>query len=354
MSLRFFRRVRLLPGVSLNFSKRGASVSLGPRGFKYTVGSSGVRHTVGLPGTGLYYTDYKAYHHGPRRSSAQPAPVARTPIAGERLDLGFFKRLFTPEPEKHFVDGLRLVTQGDDAKAIDTLDAPGAVPDALFMAGILALKLDRYADALGFLNRAEGVVGQLGKDFDNYGVHAAIQLPISEKVTAAIGPDRRGLILARAEAEQALHRWHDAIASLDALHEDDPKDPVVLLSLVEILTEEEADAAAWRRVVGLTKDVQNDSEVETATLYWKSRALRLLGLTDAASDTLAVALRRKAGRNPELLKAIRYERALVFDATGQAARARQEFGRIYAEDPTYEDVAKRLGTSDATAVNPSA
>ena len=55
------------------------------------------------------------------------------------------------------------------------------------------------------------------------------------------------------------------------------------------------------------------------------------------------ALRRKKGRSEELLRALRYERALVYDDLGQRRRARSEFEKLYAEDPDYEDVAARLG-----------
>jgi len=54
--LRFFRRRKIGPGLSLNASKSGLSLSFGLRGAKVTVGRRGVRRTVGLPGTGLSYT----------------------------------------------------------------------------------------------------------------------------------------------------------------------------------------------------------------------------------------------------------------------------------------------------------
>ena len=56
MPLRFWRRVKIAPGVTLNLSKSGTSVSLGPRGAKTTIGHGKVRQTVGLPGSGLFYT----------------------------------------------------------------------------------------------------------------------------------------------------------------------------------------------------------------------------------------------------------------------------------------------------------
>lgn len=54
--LRFWRRIKIFPGVYLNFSKSGVSVSLGPRGAKLTLGKRGARATAGIPGTGLSYT----------------------------------------------------------------------------------------------------------------------------------------------------------------------------------------------------------------------------------------------------------------------------------------------------------
>jgi hypothetical protein len=67
MGFRFYRRKRLLPGVTLNLSRSGPSISLGVRGAKVTVGPKGNRATVGLPGTGLFYTEHT-------KSSFPPQP----------------------------------------------------------------------------------------------------------------------------------------------------------------------------------------------------------------------------------------------------------------------------------------
>ena len=55
MSLRFRRRIRLMPGVHLNVGTRGLSVSAGIRGASVTVGPRGVYQNAGLPGTGLSF-----------------------------------------------------------------------------------------------------------------------------------------------------------------------------------------------------------------------------------------------------------------------------------------------------------
>ena len=53
MSWRFRRSVRILPGVRLNFGKRGTSISVGGHGLTTTYGPSGVYQTVSIPGTGI-------------------------------------------------------------------------------------------------------------------------------------------------------------------------------------------------------------------------------------------------------------------------------------------------------------
>ena len=60
-SWRFYRRLRVFPGVTINFSKSGPSVSAGVRGAHMTFGRRGVRRTVGIPGTGIYYTSTRSY-----------------------------------------------------------------------------------------------------------------------------------------------------------------------------------------------------------------------------------------------------------------------------------------------------
>ena len=55
MGVRFYRSIRLLPFLYLNFSKTGISFSLGRPGAALNVSPKGARGSVGLPGTGLSY-----------------------------------------------------------------------------------------------------------------------------------------------------------------------------------------------------------------------------------------------------------------------------------------------------------
>jgi hypothetical protein len=71
VGLRFYRRFRIAPGVSINLSKGGVSTSIGARGAHLTVGTKGVQETVGLPGTEVYYTQRQNWRcAAPARATA--------------------------------------------------------------------------------------------------------------------------------------------------------------------------------------------------------------------------------------------------------------------------------------------
>lgn len=75
MGLRFYRRVKVFPGLSVNFSRSGPRLSVGIRGAHVTVGRRGIRRTVGIPGNGIFYTSYRGYHTGVHSAAGQAAPA---------------------------------------------------------------------------------------------------------------------------------------------------------------------------------------------------------------------------------------------------------------------------------------
>ena len=54
MAWNFRRRIKLIPGVHLNFSKNGISTSIGFRGASVTLSKQGPNINTGIPGTGIY------------------------------------------------------------------------------------------------------------------------------------------------------------------------------------------------------------------------------------------------------------------------------------------------------------
>jgi len=345
MSFRFWRRIRIAPGVTLNLSKSGGSLSFGPRGAKFTIGPRGKRATVGIPGTGLFYTTtLPSGRSSGRRGTSYSALATPTVRPEDRLTLGFFKRLITPDDEEALVDGCRELVLGNEDKALEHLEKAVHLADGAYLAGFLALKQERLEEAANYLATAAEKHSRLGRYFSKYGISARLSLPITDEVSAHVGPDLRGVLLGLVEVYQRQERWEDAIACLERLRRFEPDDVVVKLSLAELLLDARpGDKNVCRKVVRLAEGIENETPVHTGLLLYKARALRGLGLLDAARETLTGALRRKKGRSEELLRALRYERALVYEDLGQRRRARSELEKLYAEAPDYEDVAARLG-----------
>lgn len=71
MGFRFQRRIKIMPGVTLNVGKRGVSTSIGRRGAHITFGQNGVRTTVGIPGTGISYTSLSKPSQAPEAGSRE-------------------------------------------------------------------------------------------------------------------------------------------------------------------------------------------------------------------------------------------------------------------------------------------
>jgi len=345
MSFRFWRRVKIAPGVTLNLSKSGGSLSFGPRGAKFTVGSRGKRATMGIPGTGLFYTTtLPSEDSGGRRNASSTAPEVPSVRTEDRLTLGFFKRLITPDDEEALVDGCRELVLGNENKAIEHLKNAAHLADGAYLAGFLSLKKEQLEEAANYLATAAEKHSRLGRYFSKYGISATMSLPITDEVSAHVGPDLRGVLLGLVEVYQRQERWQDAIACLEKLRRLEPNDVVVKLSLAELLLDAHpGDKNVCQKVVRLVEGIENETTIHAALMLYKAKALRHLGLATAARDTLTAALRRKKGRSGDLLRALRYERALVYEELGQRQRARSELEKLYAEAPDYEDVAGRLG-----------
>ncbi|MBI1944528.1 MAG: DUF4236 domain-containing protein [Deltaproteobacteria bacterium] len=75
MGFRFRRSIKLIPGVRLNVSTRGASMSVGGRGATLSFSGRGARATFGIPGTGLSWSESLS---APRQRRARSAPSGPT------------------------------------------------------------------------------------------------------------------------------------------------------------------------------------------------------------------------------------------------------------------------------------
>gem|GEM_PF-406857 len=77
MALFFRKRIKILPGVTLNLSKSGVSATVGRKGASVSVGKRGTYLNAGLPGTGIY-----------SRAAAPPTRPRLDKPAGRRRSAG--------------------------------------------------------------------------------------------------------------------------------------------------------------------------------------------------------------------------------------------------------------------------
>ncbi len=352
MAFRFWRRMKIAPGITLNMSKTGPSVSFGPRGAKLTVTRKGGRATGGIPGTGLFYSKKlkppsrsASRPQGTSKRSGHTAPREAGPAPSERrLTLSFFQKLLMPKEEENFVYGCREYVLGNKDRALEFLSQSEEIADAAYLAGLLALKKNKVETALEHFSKAEKNSESLGRYFDKYGITPEVYMHVTGEMGTYLGADERGLLLLLVELYQEMGKLDEARKRIQLLLEIAPEDDAVKLSFAEILFALGSKSAKnCKEIIELTKNVKNDSPIHTALLFYKAKALHELRLFSVSKDVLTSLVRRKKDRPKELLCALYYERALVYEELGWKKRARTDMEGVFAMDPGYEDVGKRLG-----------
>ncbi|MBM4421995.1 MAG: DUF4236 domain-containing protein [Chloroflexi bacterium] len=339
MPLRFNKRVSLGKFLRLNISKSGVGLTVGPRGANVTVGPRGTHATVGLPGTGLSYTQKIADAKVGRFDSISAPPS--TPHAPQHFrDPG----PFAPDYEKELVAGLNDFYNGqaDSALAHLLAAAPHEPAAAIFAAFVLAGRSEGRARAIELL---EGVAQSDAKLptvlMQKYLASATLPVAISPTVSADVPADGLAASLLLAELYQAEGQVDEAIALLDEIN-DLAQSPALTLSLCELL----ANKNMWDEIIALAKDTAATDDVTLETKVWYGRAMLEKGLPEAAASVFGEALKKKKGISPPLLNEARYWRAAAYERLGKTAQASKEFQKLYADDPEFRDVARRVGDAD--------
>lgn len=250
-NVRFWRRFKIAPGVTLNISKTGFSFSFGPQGAKATIGTSGGRFTVGIPGTGLFYTH--KFGSGKGKSSASSGPdqpeaasagagvdeakleaAARAEIAPPEIEQG--PRIpLNEEEQQAFSAACDVVAEGDEARGLQMLSSLNHHPDAAFLSGLLLLRADEdHGRAASLLRSAFANQNVLGHAFEECGRELSLELPITDEVSVRLGPDPLGAALAYVEALQRLDRIAEGVAVLEQLAAKHPNHPLIAMSLADL------------------------------------------------------------------------------------------------------------------------
>ncbi|MDP8956609.1 MAG: DUF4236 domain-containing protein [Actinomycetota bacterium] len=338
MGFRFYKSVRLGSGARLNLSRGGFGASFGIPGLRYSVHSSGRRSTsAGIPGTGVSYrtTSGGRRPKDPRRVKRIGPGVGRLPKAG----------VFAPKSEKAFVKGVARYMQGRYPEALHAFDQsiahdPGGEHIAEeYFAAFCLVALGRNKEAASMLEDVLGSSVELPDELmRKYGIGGMAFVTVTPNVVAQVrhGNLAAGLLLA--ELYQQIGRADEAAEVLETLGAAAPH-PLFALSLADLYYE----MGQRDPILRVTDDyVTNTDDATAQILVYRGQAFREKGMYVTALETLKEALKTRK-RNADILKQARYERGLVYEAMGSESKARAEFEKLYAADPSFADVASRVG-----------
>lgn len=339
MGFRFSKSIRLGKFIRLNVSRAGLGGSIGVGPFRIGVGPRGTRFTADLPGAGTSYV--RQWGGGPWASKSAGAKKGGREAeteqdAGEIPSPGFF----APGHEKDFVSALNAQREGRTEEALaDFLSAAEEEPGAALCAAFLLSRREgRQAQAVALL---ESIV-QREEEFPTplmrkYLGGALLPVRVTPSVEAHVPADALAATLLLVELYQEQGRIEDAVGLLEEL-EELAGEPALTLSLCELY----AERGLWDGVVERAKDVQPSDDLTLETRIYYGRAMQAKGLDEAAVAVFTDALRKRKNRSPRLLREAAYHRAVSYQNLGKTAQADREFQKIYAEDPDFRDVARRV------------
>lgn len=250
--------------------------------------------------------------------------------------------------DKRYYEGFQAYLAAQPAKAMSAFEAclasePRAASAHLFCA-ILAGKMD-LPDSVQLEHLEKAVQSQepipdrlQSKYLPSQMVALQLAVKITDTIQAEAPFDSVGATLMLAELYQHMGRLEDAIGLVQQLHEAAPSNPAIRLSLADLYLADGDNEG----VLEAASTARNDSDLGAALLHLRAAAMFAMSHRDGAFDAFKEALAKTAGRDPDLLKVIRYDRALAYQAAGQKSKAKADFERIFAVDPGYQDVRERL------------
>ena len=255
--------------------------------------------------------------------------------------------------EQPFASGLSALAFGDvdDAlihleRAADEARGASTFASIRLALALVALAQDRLADAVELLRTVVASDESLPDDrMKKSLVRGALEVHVTRNLTVHTPLDRGGAALLFAELLQYLGRDTEAADLLETLGWR-TQQPALALALADHYIERDL-LSEVSRVTG--RFTANTDDLALQILLLRARARRVSGDLAFALATLEEAL-RFPDRDPHLLRAVHYERALTLEARGHEDLALRELGSIYDEDPGFRDVAIRLSLLPDTQV----
>ena len=332
MALNYRKSINLGAGVRVNLNKKSVGLSVGGKGLRYSANSSGQRNrTISARGTGLSWRTTSGKRSpaprprtAPRRAPA-PATAPHPGLFASKAEKQLYKAVTQAEagtPTEEWAPVMLALTANHKVGVAASLLAGLLLRDydpqtaRPLVSALLAAGVDPATDS--FLHRycshASGAVAIDGLPL-TLGMSRDLIAVLTSQLHAQLGQ----LDAARHAADQITDsRWTRAWRADLAL-----------------------DAGAADYAITMTDGVTNIDDLATLALAIRGAALRKAGHTTAAQEVL-----REALRFPSCAASVRHrarlERARIYLAMNQPAKARQDLERILAEDSQYPGVADLL------------
>ena len=140
MAWAFRKRIKVIPGVTINLSKSGISTNVGVRGASLTFKSDGVYRNLGLPGTGIYSREKIGAHgrQGVSRRGRQSGDAPTPDPAQESPDYSFMSA-GPPEVTSEGLLGLRQAVINARQQREDLMKDAVSIKQSLASLNLVAL-----------------------------------------------------------------------------------------------------------------------------------------------------------------------------------------------------------------------
>ncbi len=316
MPYRFFRRVRIAPGVRINFSKSSPSISVGVRGAHYTFGHGRHRTTVGVPGTGLFYTSYSHRHaRAASRDRSGRRVRVRTQPRGtpSQSSAATIAELFAKPPGAKIGWGILLI--------VFVITSPVGV--VLLATGTVQLFSKRW--------RARGFVARAAKAPTPEAAGQLLDQAVARK------PDDPEVIAALATWHANQHSYEDAVQLYARYLASAPDDAAARGQYARcLLLSGQPDAAIAQFLELRTHPLDDESQATITTFLALAQLVK--GDARQALAILKEAPLQRHTLGAGLQQCLQY-RAIAQYFAGSTSRAIGDLDRLYAVNPAYPDVA---------------